>query len=330
MGKIAILGSGGFGTALAVTMHNAGHDILLWSVYEDEIQDIMANAENKKYLPGISIDSSIYLTSNITDIKASEYIIFAVPSFAVRSVAKLAAPHVHKDAILVNVGKGVENGTLKRLSTVISEEIPNHKFVALSGPSHAEEIARGVETAVVAASDDMQAAKKVQTVLSSQHIRIYESDDVIGVELGGAFKNVIALCVGIAYGLSVGDNSIAALETRGLAEISRLGVAMGGRAETFFGLSGLGDLIVTCTSMHSRNRRAGMMIGQGIPPAEAIERVGSVVEGYSATKTAYELAQKYGVKMPITEILYKVLYQEHDVRTCIHELMARPMRKEKL
>lgn len=328
MAKIGILGAGGFGTSLAVICDQSGHDVTLWSAVKSEIDDIHQHGENKRLLPGIPVNPQINLTTEISDIATCEIVIFAVASVWVRSIAKTTAPHLKVGAVLVNVAKGFEDGSLKRLSQVIGEEIPDHPFVALSGPSHAEEIARGVPTTIVAASTDQKAAEYVQATLTTKNLRIYVNDDIIGVEFGGGLKNIIALCAGICDGLDLGDNSKAALMTRGIAEISRLGIAMGGKAETFGGLSGIGDLIVTCTSMHSRNRRAGILIGKGMPAQQAIEKIGMTVEGYIATKIGYDLAKKYKVPMPITEQLYHVLYEGKDSYQALVELMGRPMRNE--
>ncbi|MBC5787547.1 MULTISPECIES: NAD(P)H-dependent glycerol-3-phosphate dehydrogenase [Clostridiaceae] len=328
MAKIAIIGAGGFGTSLAVTADQCGHDVTLWSAVPSEIEDIRQHGENKRLLPGIPVNPQINLTTDIQDIAGSEFVIFAVASVYMRSVAKTVAPQVGKDTVLVNVAKGFEDGTLKRLSQVICEEIPNHDFVALSGPSHAEEIARGVPTTIVAASTNIHAAELVQDTLTTNTLRIYVNEDIIGVEIGGALKNIIALCAGVCDGLDLGDNTKAALMTRGITEISRLGTALGAKPETFAGLSGIGDLIVTCTSMHSRNRRAGILIGKGLSAKEAIERVGMTVEGYIATKTGHDLAKTYQVDMPITEELYQVLYKGKNTQKALNDLMGRPTKHE--
>ncbi len=328
MEKIVILGSGGFGTSLAVTFHKFNYDVVLWSISKDEIEGIRAHGENKKLLPGIAVDSSIELTTDIECVKEATVVVFAVPSFAVRSVAKLAAGYVKEGAILVNVGKGFEDSTLKRLSEVITEEIPSNSVVVLSGPSHAEEIARGIPTTLVAASTCRSSAEYIQDMLMHTTLRIYVNDDVVGVELGGALKNIIALCAGIADGMDLGDNTKAALITRGLAEIARLGVTMGARMQTFAGLTGIGDLIVTCTSMHSRNRRAGIYIGQGLTASEAVKRVGMTVEGCMAARSAYKLSQQYKVCMPIVEQLFYVIQDEKNIKEAIVDLMDRPGRHE--
>jgi glycerol-3-phosphate dehydrogenase (NAD(P)+) len=328
MSEIMILGSGGFGTSLAVLLHKHGYDVTMWSAFQQEIDAIRQYGENKKLLPGIPVDLSINLTSDIAEAETAKLVIFAVPSHALRAVCQTARGHLRSDAVLINVGKGFEESTQKRLSVVISEEFPENDVVVLSGPSHAEEIARGVPTTIVATSKSREAAELVQDTLMNADLRVYVNDDMVGVELGGALKNIIAVCAGICDGMGLGDNSKAALMTRGIAEISRLGVAMGAKVETFAGLTGVGDLIVTCTSMHSRNRRAGIYIGQGIPADEAIQRVGMTVEGCLACKSAYALAKKYQVEMPIVQELYQVLYEGKDIKTAITDLMERPKRHE--
>lgn len=328
MADVMILGAGGFGTSLAVLLHKYHYDVILWSAFQKEIDGIRLHGENRKLLPGVAVDSSIELTSDITAARGVKTIIFAVPSGALRSVCQTAKQYLDDDAVLINVGKGFEENTQKRLSVVIQEEFPRHHVVILSGPSHAEEIARGVPTTLVAASKNRESAEYVQDILMNTDLRVYVNDDVIGVELGGALKNIIAVCAGICDGMGLGDNSKAALMTRGLAEISRLGTAMGAKVETFAGLTGIGDLIVTCTSMHSRNHRAGIYIGQGMSAPDAIARVGMTVEGYVATKSAYCLAQKYQVEMPIVNELYQVLYEGKEIHTALSDLMERPKRHE--
>ena len=327
MSEIAILGTGGFGVSLAAMCHRYGHHVTLWGKFPEEIAEIRKHGEHKRLLPGVPVDSAIELTADIRAISGAELVILAVPSFAVRETARTAAPFLSAGAIAANVGKGLEKGSKKRLSQVIGEEIPGHPIVALSGPSHAEEIARGVPTTIVSASCDRKSAEWVQEVLMNPTLRIYVSDDVAGVELSGALKNIIAVCAGICDGLQLGDNTRAALITRGLAEIARLGTALGAEAATFSGLAGVGDLIVTCTSMHSRNHRAGILIGQGIPPEEAVQRIGMTVEGCIAARTAWELAQETGVSMPITEQLCLVL-DGKSPRDALADLMGRPGRHE--
>lgn len=328
MARITIMGTGGFGVALAVMCHKFGHQVTLWGKFPEEIQQIRRYGEHKKLLPGVAVDSGIHLTSDLEEGREAEVVILAVPSFAVRETARAAHGILGEKTVVANVAKGLESGTLKRLSQVIEEEITDHPIVILSGPSHAEEIARGVPTTIVAASKCRESAEYIQDTLSNKTLRIYVSDDVVGVELGGALKNIIAVCAGICDGLQLGDNAKAALMTRGIAEIARLGTAMGAEAETFSGLAGIGDLIVTCTSLHSRNHRTGILIGQGLTPDEAIERVGMTVEGCIATKSAYELAREKRVSMPIVEQLYDVLYHQKDIKEAIADLMGRPKRHE--
>lgn len=325
---MVILGSGGFGTSLAVTLFRCGYQVTLWSAFQKELDDIRQYGENRKLLPGVAVDSAIAFTTDLDCAKNADLVIMAVPSFAVRSVAHQLKDHIDPATVIANVGKGFEESTLMRLSEVIQDECPGNPVVALSGPSHAEEIARGVPTTLVAASTDRTSAEYVQDLLMSTNLRLYVNDDIIGVELGGALKNIIALCAGVLDGMGLGDNVKAALMTRGLAEIARLGVAMGAHSSTFAGLTGMGDLIVTCTSMHSRNRRAGIFIGQGLPADEAIKRVGMTVEGISAANAAYALAQKYQVQMPIVEQLHAVLHENKAVRDVVIDLMERPKRHE--
>lgn len=327
MANFTILGMGGFGLALAVMLNNFGHEVTVWSAFKQEIDDITRDGENKQKLPGVKVSSEIILTDDIGSVADAEIVIFGIPTRKVREVAKKAAPYIKPETVVVNTGKGLEDGTLKRMSEVLGEEIPNNPIVVLSGPSHAEEVALGMPTTVVASSAEKKYADYIQSVMSNNTFRIYINDDIIGCELGGSLKNVIALCAGICDGMGFGDNTKAALMTRGITEIARLGVALGGKSETFAGLTGIGDLIVTCTSVHSRNRRAGMLIGQGITPEEAIDRVGTV-EGYLCTKSAYALAQKMGVDMPITEQCNSVLFKGTSAKIAVSNLMGRPKRHE--
>lgn len=324
---IVVLGAGGFGTSLAVTLFRCDYHVTLWG-FQHELDDIRKYGENRKLLPGVGVDHAITFDSDIRCVQDADLILVAVPSSAVRTVAKQLKDVVKPGVVIANVGKGFEESTLMRLSEVLAEECPNNPIVALSGPSHAEEIARGTPTTLVAASTDRASAEYVQDMLMTTNLRIYVSDDIIGVELGGALKNIIALCAGVLDGMGLGDNVKAALMTRGLAEMARLGVAMGGHSSTFAGLTGMGDLIVTCTSMHSRNRRAGIYIGQGYSAAEAIKRVGMTVEGISAANAAYALAQKYNVQMPIVEQLHAVLHEGKAVKDVMIDLMERPKRHE--
>ena len=307
MSVITILGAGGFGTALAVACHR-----------ESQLCDICADNENKKLLPGVAVSPEIHLTTELDCCGESDLVIIATPSFAVGETAERIKPYLGKNTVVASVAKGFNPSDNRRLSEVIEEKLPQHPVVVVSGPSHAEEIARNVPTTVVAASKNREAAEYVQGLLSSATLRLYVNDDVVGVELGGALKNVISICAGICVGLGLGDNTRAALMTRGITEIARLGVAMGAQTETFAGLTGIGDLIVTCTSEHSRNRRAGVMIGQGVSPKEAVQKVG----------TAYELSQAYHIEMPIVHETYEVLYHDKPIDQALAALMERPTRHE--
>jgi len=327
MAKITVLG-GGFGTALAVMLYNTQqHDVTIWSALPEEIEAMRRDGEQKKTLPGVKIPIGVSLTTDITVIEDSDLVLFAIPSAYVRETCAKVRPHLKEGTIVCNAGKGIEENTFKLMSTVFAEELPQGTYVVLTGPSHAEEVGRGVPTSVVAASSSATAAYLVQEWFSSSNFRVYINDDVTGCELGGALKNVIALCAGVSDGLGFGDNTKAMLMTRGLHEITRLGHALGSRTNTFAGLTGLGDLIVTCTSMHSRNRRAGILIGQGKRPADAVAEVGTV-EGYYCCHAAYGLAKRYDVEMPITEALYAVLYEEANVREAVQKLLDRPKRHE--
>ena len=323
MAKFTVLGMGGFGLALAVMLDNNGHSVNVWSAFESEIEDIKRDGENKKKLPGVKIKDSITLTLDIPTVSDSDVVIFGVPTGFVRSVAKQAAPFITENTVILNTSKGLEDKTFKRMSEVLHEELPNSPIVILTGPSHAEEVGIGMPTTVVVASDNSKYSDYIQSIMSNIALRIYINDDVVGSELGGSLKNIIALCAGICDGMGFGDNTKAALMTRGITEIARLGVKMGGKRDTFAGLSGIGDLIVTCTSMHSRNRRAGILIGQGVSPDEAVKQIGTV-EGYTCTKVAYELSQSVGVVMPITEQCYNVLFNGLDPKTALRNLMGRP------
>ncbi len=326
MADITILGSGGFGLALAYMCANMEHKVTVWSAFQDEIDAIKRTGELRSKLPGVIIPQSVKLTSDISCVADSEIIIIGIPTKFVGSVCEQAKPYVNESAIIVSTSKGFENGTLRRMSEVVSAALPN-PVVVLSGPSHAEEIGRGMPTTIVAACDDIEHARYVQKELSNNTFRIYTNSDVVGCEIGGSMKNVIALACGVLDGMGLGDNTKAALITRGLAEIKRLGVVLGADPETFSGLTGVGDLIVTCTSMHSRNRRAGILIGQGVNADEAVKRVGTV-EGYYCTQTTYELAKKLGVEVPITEQLYNVLFNNQHPSEALKNLMGRESKHE--
>ncbi|MFQ9886449.1 MAG: NAD(P)H-dependent glycerol-3-phosphate dehydrogenase [Negativibacillus massiliensis] len=328
MAKVMVLGAGGFGISLALMCHRYGHEVTVWSHREEEVIRLREEREQKKLLPGVKIPQEIVFTATLEPAKHSDLIIMAVPSFAVRQTAHCLKEHIGTNSIIVCVAKGLEADTFLDFSTVISQEIPDHPNVVLSGPSHAEEVSRGEATTVTVASKDRAAAHQVQDWLMNPDFRVYVNDDLVGVELGGALKNIIAVAAGIADGVGLGDNAKAALMTRGITEIARLGVAMGGHQETFAGLSGIGDLVVTCTSMHSRNRRFGILVGQGVPVQQALEQVGMVVEGYSCTKVAHDLAEKMGVEMPITSQTYQVLYEGKSPKDAVRDLMGRPKKKE--
>ncbi len=326
--KLAVIGSGAWGTALAIALVENKHDVTLWSYSEQECQQMATTKENI-FLKGVTLPDALSYSNDLSCASGCPVVVMAVPSFAVRSTAHALAPHLDPNAVVVTVSKGIEQDTSLTLGQVIEQEIgENHPVVAFSGPSHAEEVSRKIPTAIVSASTNKEAAELVQNLFMSQCLRVYASDDIMGAELGGALKNIIALCAGICDGLGCGDNTKAALMTRGLAEMARLGVAMGGRKESFAGLTGVGDLIVTCTSMHSRNRRAGILIGQGTPVEEALKEVGAVVEGYYATATARTLAQKLGVEMPIAEASYQMLYEGKNAQDIIADLMNREPKHE--
>lgn len=328
MADFTILGMGGFGLSLAVMLNNFGHNVTVWSAFEQEVEDIRRDGENKQKLPGVKVSDEIRLTNDISLVNGADIVIFGIPTRKLREVAKKAAPHMSANTVVVNTGKGLEDDTLKRMSEVLEEELPaNQPIVVLSGPSHAEEVALGMPTTVVAASKDSKYSDYVQSVMSNNTFRIYINNDLVGCELGGSLKNVIALCAGICDGMGFGDNTKAALMTRGITEIARLGVALGGKTETFAGLTGIGDLIVTCTSMHSRNRRAGILIGQGTDPEQAVIQVGTV-EGYICTRAAYNLAKRVGIDMPITEQCYRVLFEGLSAKAAVNNLMGRPKRHE--
>ena len=331
MKKIAILGAGGFGIAIAATCDMIGHEVSVWSLFEKEVQALETNRCNNKLLPGVMLSDRVNVTGDLSVVDTADVVIIAVPSFAVRSTAALAAPHIKADTVVVNVAKGLEvdeNGNFYRLSEVISQEIDSQNIVVMTGPTHAEEIAKGVPSTITAASLNPAAAAAVQELFLNSHLRVYYNNDMVGAEVGGALKNCIALAAGIIDGMGLGDNTKAALMTRGLAEMARLGVAMGGRQDTFAGLSGVGDLIVTCTSVHSRNHRAGELIGKGMTAQEAIEAVGMTVEGYSAVKTAYFISHKLGVEMPIIEQMYLTLYENKPPKEALGDLMVRPQKHE--
>ncbi len=324
--KILVAGSGGWGTALAMALLQNGHEVTLWSYCKEESEQLASTYENP-FLPGVALPRELCFTHEAVRAQGKEMVVFATPSFAVGSTAKTFAPYLEENAVLVSVTKGIEKDSGARMTEIISRET-GKKVVALSGPSHAEEVSRGIPTGVVAACEDRALAERVQAAFMGEHLRVYTCPDTVGVELGAAHKNVIALCAGVCDGMGYGDNTKALLMTRGLAEVARLGMALGASRETFAGLAGVGDLIVTCTSMHSRNRRAGILIGQGLKIDEAMKQVGAVVEGYYATAAAWNLAKKFAVEMPITQAAYSVLYEGADPRQAIERLMQRQKTSE--
>ncbi|MEE1351980.1 MAG: NAD(P)H-dependent glycerol-3-phosphate dehydrogenase [Clostridia bacterium] len=325
--KIAVIGSGSWGSAISVLLAEKDNDVYLWSWIQEETDRLNRDRENKEFLPGIPFPDNITCTHDMKEcIENAEVIVTAAPSPATRTTAKQMAPFVKNGQIIVNISKGLE-GEL-RLSEVYKSEIPQADVAVLSGPSHAEEVSRKIPTTVVIASKSKESAEFLQDVFMTEHFRVYTSSDVIGVELGGALKNVIALCAGISDGLGYGDNTKAALITRGMAEMSRLGVAMGADAATFAGLSGIGDLIVTGTSTLSRNHTAGTLLGQGLSLEETLKKVHMVVEGVNTATAAYELAKKYGVTTPIIDQAYAVLYQGVNPRDAVNNLMTRRKKSE--
>lgn len=324
--KITVVGSGAWGTALAIHLCKNGHEVTLWS-HNPEKAAAMTRTRVNPMLPGAILPPEMACSGDPASVRGRDMVVLASPSFPFRTVCQTIAPYLDRQSLLVSVTKGIEPETLLRMSQVAGE-VTGHTVAVLSGPSHAEEVARGIPTGCVAACGDKAAAELVQDAFMSDRFRVYVNPDVVGVELGGALKNVIALCAGISDGLGFGDNTKAMLMTRGLTETARLGLALGARRETFTGLAGVGDLIVTCTSMHSRNRRYGILIGQGKSVPEALEEIGAVVEGYYAAANARSLAQKAGVEMPISQAAYEVLYNGRDVHAVIADLMSRAKRSE--
>jgi glycerol-3-phosphate dehydrogenase (NAD(P)+) len=329
MSVVSMIGAGSWGISLSVLLSNNGHEVRVWSRFQDEIDGLNHEREHKEKLPGINIPDSVVFT---TDLKACleghDFVVIVLPSQTVRENARLLAPFLAPNDIVVLCSKGIEEGTGKRLSQVVLDEAPDVRVVALYGPSHAEEVALGIPTTVVAACTDQEAAMSVQDLFMSPFFRVYTSSDIIGAEIGAALKNVIALCAGISDGLGYGDNSKAALMTRGITEIARLGTAMGANASTFSGLTGIGDLIVTCTSQHSRNWRAGNLIGKGSTPEEAMSRIKMVVEGISAAKAAKELMDHYQINMPICLEAYRILFEGKDCKKAVYDLMTRRRKHE--
>ena len=329
MANIGIIGAGSWGIALSVLLNNNGHNITIWSALEDEIEMLDKEREHKSKLPGVKLSDEMIFTTNLEKaIKDKDILVLAVPSSFTRTTANKMKTFVSDKQIIVNVAKGIEESTLMTLSQVIEDEIPQADVAVLSGPSHAEEVGLGIPTTIVVGATSRNTAEYIQNIFMSDVFRVYTSPDVLGIELGAALKNVVALAAGIADGLGYGDNTKAALITRGMTEIARLGMKMGGRFETFCGLSGIGDLIVTCASMHSRNRRAGILIGQGKTMKEAMDEVKMVVEGVFSAKAAMELAKKYDVEIPIIEQVNEVLFNGKSAESAVKELMIRDKKIE--
>lgn len=331
MANIGIIGAGSWGTALAWLLSNNGSRVTAWSVIEEEIQMLKEGREQKDKLPGVILPADMEFTTDLASaVEGKDMLVLAVPSPYTRSTAAKMAPYVKSGQKIINVAKGIEESTLMTLSEIIEEEIPQAETAVLSGPSHAEEVGKGIPTTIVVGAKNRQTAEFLQNLFMSPVFRVYISSDVMGIEIGAALKNVVALAAGMADGLGYGDNTKAALITRGIAEIARLGISMGGRIETFYGLTGIGDLIVTCASMHSRNRRAGILIGKGASMEEAMKEVKMVVEGVYSAKAGYALSQKYGVSMPIVEQVNRILFEGMPASDAVKELMLRDKKVENI
>lgn len=328
MNKITFLGGGSFGTALAILLAEKNNIVSIYDRDKNVVDEINTKRTNEKYMKNLMIPNGVIAFDNVDEaIESAEYIVLSVPSHVIRTMCKMLKGKISKDITIISIAKGIEEGSDKRLSVVIEEELDN-PVVILSGPSHAEEVSMKLPTTIVSTSKDMRFAALVQDLFMNSYFRVYTNDDLIGVEVGGAVKNIIALAAGVIDGLGYGDNTKAALLTRGMKEISRVGIALGGKAETFYGLTGMGDLIVTCTSMHSRNRRAGLLIGKGLSVEEALKEVGMVVEGVKACRAFYQLKEKINISMPITDGLYKGLFEGKDPKVIIDELMMRDKKSE--
>ena len=329
MARIGILGAGSWGTALAILLHDNGHDVTVWSIHEKEVEMLNTTRRHESKLPGVEIPEGILFTTDMKETMSDKDVcVLAVPSPFIRSTCQKMKSYVRAGQIIVNVAKGIEESTLYTLTDIIEEEMPYADACVLSGPSHAEEVSRRLPTTCVVSARTRKTAEYLQSVFVSPVFRVYISPDMLGIELGGALKNVIALAAGTADGLGYGDNTKAALITRGIAEIARLGIKMGGRPETFYGLTGIGDLIVTCASVHSRNRKAGYLMGKGYTMQEAMDEVQMVVEGVYSAKAALTLAQKYQVEMPIVEQVNKVLFENKNAEEAVKELMIRDKKME--
>ena len=329
MANVGIMGAGSWGTALALLLHKNGHEVAVWSISKEEVEMLSTKREHASKLPGVKIPEDMEFTTDMeAAIRGKDFLVLAVPSPFTRSTARSMKPFVADGQIIVDVAKGIEETTLMTLSQQIEEEIPQADVAVLSGPSHAEEVGRGLPTSVVIGARKKGTAEYLQKMFMNEVFRVYTSPDMLGMELGGSLKNVIALAAGIADGLGYGDNTKAALITRGIAEIARLGVKMGGAVESFTGLTGIGDLIVTCASQHSRNRKAGYLIGQGMSMQEAMDEVKMVVEGVYSTKAAVKLGEKYDVALPIIGEVNKVLFEDKNPREAVNELMLRDSKAE--
>ncbi len=330
MKTIGVIGAGSWGTALAVTLSNKGHYVRICDINSEHLEEMRKNRENVRYLPGVKFGERLQVVDSTEEaLSGADIALFSAPAQHFRSAFESAVPFLEDDMVVVNVAKGIEQGTLMRLSEIAYLLKPAVKYVVLSGPSHAEEVGRALPTTVAVASRDMALAEYIQDVFMTDRFRVYTNDDVCGVELGGALKNIIALGAGISDGIGFGDNAKAALMTRGITEMCRLGVKLGADVATFSGLTGIGDLIVTCTSMHSRNRRCGIMIGQGEKPSVAVEKVGMVVEGMFTAEAAYQLSQRVGVEMPITECIYQCINEKISAKEAVDLLMGRDKKNEK-
>ncbi len=330
MKTIGVIGAGSWGTALAITLADKGHVVKMCDINEEHLKEMKEHRENVRYLPGIKFPEKLSIVDSTEEaLKDADMALFSAPAQHFRNAFEKAIPYLTVDMIVVNVAKGIEQGTLMRMSEIAYILQPEVKYAVLSGPSHAEEVGRKLPTTVAVASNDMEIAEEVQNIFITENFRVYTNDDVCGVELGGSLKNIIALGAGISDGIGYGDNAKAALMTRGITEMCRLGVALGADIATFSGLTGIGDLIVTCTSMHSRNRRCGIMIGEGMAPDEAVKKVGMVVEGMFTAEAAYELAKKVGVEMPITELIYKCISGDVTPKEAVNMLMTRDRKNEK-
>lgn len=329
--NITLLGGGSWGTALSKLLSENGHNVTVWLRNEAQVRELTVNRVNERYLPKVRIPENIVFTSDINEaVKEAEILLLVIPTQMVRGVLRQIKDEYKDGKVIINASKGIEIGTMNLVSGIVKEETKNCTFAVLSGPSHAEEVGLSMPTAITIACENKDVAEEIQDMFMSSYFRVYTNDDVIGAELGGSLKNIIALGAGISDGVCYGDNAKAALMNRGIVEIARLGIAMGADAHTFYGLSGIGDLIVTCTSKHSRNWNAGYLIGQGLSKDEAIKKIGMIVEGIPTTYAAYELSKKINVDMPIVDAMYDILENDADVKETVNKLMLRDKKEEKL